>query len=204
MTAPAALARGLDELALDLPPSAPAQLLRYLALLQKWNRAYNLTAIRDPERMVSHHLMDSLAVVPHLALPEEDPTMADVGSGGGLPGIALAIARPQWRITLNDSSQKKAAFLRQTAIELKLSNVQIHEGRVEAWRPRPPFAVVISRAFAELRAFVEACRHLVKPGGVLAAMTGTVPADALGGRVVRLRVPLLDAQRHLVLCAVSA
>lgn len=193
----AALDTGLGELRLEMPAAAREQLLRYLDLLAKWNRTYNLTAVRDPLEMVTHHLLDSLAVIPHL--PMRSNRLADVGSGAGLPGIPLAIARPQWQVTLNDASQKKTAFLRQAAIELKLPNVAVHEGRVEAWRPAARFAVVISRAFAELARFICSCRHLVEPGGVLAAMTGAAPADKRAGEIIALRVPLLDAARHLVL-----
>jgi 16S rRNA (guanine527-N7)-methyltransferase len=201
MTPGAALERGLDELGLALPQEAREQLMQYVGLLGKWNRAYNLTAVRDPLKMVSQHLLDSLAVLPHLPAPAS-ASLADAGSGAGLPGIPLAIARPQWRITLNDSNQKRAAFLRQAAMELRLPNVAIHEGRVEAWRPAAKFAVVISRAFAELADFISLCRHLVAPGGVLAAMRGAAP-QAGNYRVIELRVPLLDAQRHLVLCPAS-
>ena len=152
MTPSAALDAGLAELRMDLAPGARAQLLGYAELLAKWNRVYNLTAIRNPVDMVSHHLLDSMVVIPHL--PVHDGGLADVGSGGGLPGIPLAIARPHWQVTLNDASQKKTAFLRQAAIELGLANVTVHEGRVEAWRPAVRFAVVISRAFADLARFV--------------------------------------------------
>jgi 16S rRNA (guanine527-N7)-methyltransferase len=199
MTPQAALDRGLGELALTLPQGAREQLMQYTALLAKWNRTYNLTAIRNPLEMVSHHLLDSLAVIPHLPVPEGAATLADVGSGAGLPGIPLAIARPQWKLTLNDSNQKKTAFLRQTAIELRLANVELHEGRAELWQPAQRFAVVISRAFAELAEFIATCRHLVAPGGVLAAMKGAAPSER-DCRVIALKVPLLKAQRHLVLC----
>ena len=204
MTQAAALDRGLAELGLELPASARAGLLEYVALLVKWNRTYNLTAIRDPLAMVAHHLLDSLAVLPHLPA-RAHARLAEAGSGAGLPGIPLALARPQWRVALAESSQKKAAFLRQAAIELALDNVEVHEGRVEAWRPATLFDVVISRAFAALAEFVSLCRHLVAPNGVLAAMTGAAPAD-LGAEcaVIRLRVPMLDAQRHLVLCRASS
>ena len=200
MTPQAALDRGLGELALDLPAGARERLLDYMALLVKWNRTYNLTAIRDPLAMVGHHLLDSLAVLPHLPLAAAG-CIADAGSGAGLPGIPLAIARPDWRMTLAEASQKKAAFLRQAVIELHLSNVEVHEGRVEAWRPQPLFDVLISRAFAALADFIAACRHLLAPAGVLAAMTGAAPETLPNDwRLIPLRVPLLDAQRHLVLC----
>ena len=204
MTPQAALDRGLGELALDLPGGARERLLDYMALLVKWNRTYNLTAIRDPLAMVGHHLLDSLAVLPHLPLAASG-RLADAGSGAGLPGIPLAIARPDWHVALAEASQKKAAFLRQAAIELRLSNVEVHEGRVEAWRPQPLFDVVISRAFAALADFIAACRHLLAPAGALAAMTGAAPVTLPKTcRLIPLRVPLLDAQRHLVLCPASS
>ncbi len=211
MTPQTALDHGLGELALTLPVDAREQLLRYVALLAKWSRTYNLTAIRNPLEMVSQHLLDSLAVIPYLPMPSGDAVLADVGSGAGLPGIPLAIARPAWRVTLNDASQKKCAFLRQATIELALRNVEVQEGRVEAWLPARRFEVVISRAFAELASFVSACRHLVARGGALAAMKGTYPGEELGrlpaccrcDQAFPLRVPLLDAERHLVLCRVE-
>jgi 16S rRNA (guanine527-N7)-methyltransferase len=198
MTPQDSLHRGVAELGLELQQGAEALLMRYVALLEKWNRTYNLTAIREPAEVVSHHLLDSLAVVPHLPVPAEG-ALADVGAGAGLPGIPIALARPQWRVTVNDSSEKKLAFLRQAAIELELSNVAVHAGRAEQWTPQPKFALVISRAFARLDEFRSRCAHLVAPGGVLAAMTGAAP-QAAGCRVIALQVPLLDAQRHLVLC----
>jgi len=207
MTPRLALERGIAELALAVPQRACERLLQYVELLGKWNKTYNLTAISDPLQAVSHHLLDSLAVLPHLPMAE-DAALADAGSGAGMPGIALAIARPGWRVTLNDASEKKTAFLRQAAFELQLENVSVHSGRVEDWRPASGFAVVISRAFSELARFVECCRHLVAPGGVLAAMKGVYPHQELArlphgcdcGTVVALKVPFLDAERHLVLC----
>ena len=207
MTPRTALERGLEQLALALPASASEQLLQYLALLDKWNRIYNLTAIRDPLGMVSHHLLDSLAVLPHLPLPAA-VRIADAGSGAGLPGIPLALAKPQWQLALIEANQKKAAFLRQATIELALPNVEVHEGRVEAWRPADRFALVISRAFTRLADFVATCRHLVAPRGVLAAMKGKdpqaelaeLPADVRCKALIALDVPFLNAERHLVLC----
>lgn len=212
MTPQAALERGVQQLALALPDNALEKLLRYLALLGKWNRTYNLTAIRDPLTMVSHHLLDSLAVVPHLKLSAADNRVADAGSGAGLPGIPLALARPDWHVALIEANQKKAAFLRQAVIELPVPNVEVHEGRVEAWHPAKAFALVISRAFTELADFIATCRHLLAPGGVLAAMKGKdprleiarLPADVHCRTVVRLRIPFLQAERHLVLCDLSA
>lgn len=210
MTPQAALQRGLAELALALPPGAVEKLLAYLELLAKWNRTYNLTAIRDPLQAVSLHLLDSLAVLRELR--DRRGALADVGSGGGLPGIPLAIADPGRRVTLNDANQKKGAFLRQAVIELGLANADVHVGRAEQWHPAQRFAVVITRGFASLVDFLAACRHLVAPGGVLAAMKGAypeaelaqIPAGCNCGDVRRLRVPLLDAERHLVLCRAGA
>ena len=210
MTPRAALDRGLDELALTLPPGASAKLMSYLELLAKWNRTYNLTAIRDPLQAVSHHLLDSLAVLPELS--DRSGALADVGSGGGLPGIPIAIAQPARRVTLNDASEKKGAFLRQAVIELALANATVQVGRVERWHPAEGFTVVISRGFASLVDFIAGCRHLVAPSGVLAAMKGVFPRDELAQvpadcdcrEVHRLKVPMLDAERHLVLCRIGS
>jgi 16S rRNA (guanine527-N7)-methyltransferase len=204
MTAAVVLADGLNGLGQKLSNDASAKMLAYVELLLKWNRTYNLTAIREPARMVSHHLIDSLAVLPHL--PEG--SLVDVGSGGGLPGIPIAIAQPLRRVTLNDSNRKKGAFMQQAAIELGLANVDVHIGRAEAWRPLELFDGAISRAFAELADFVAACRHLVRPGGFFAAMKGLHPHEEIaklppGVRctsVARLSVPLVEGDRHLVLC----
>lgn len=195
MTPRAALERGIEQLQLALGGDGVDRLMQYVALIEKWNRTYNLTAVRDPMEMVTQHLLDSLAVVPHLG----GTMLADVGSGAGLPGIPLAIARPEWRVTLNDSNQKKAAFLRQAVIELGLGNAHVYEGRVESWRPAARFDVVISRAFAELGEFIAKCSHL---GTLLAAMKGAAPEPG-NCRVIALRVPFLEAQRHLVLCPAS-
>lgn len=197
---------------MPLPDGARDKLLDYLELLAKWNRTYNLTAIRDPLKMVSHHLLDSLVVLPHLPAIANRGALADVGSGAGLPGIPLAIAEPRRPVTLNDSSDKRGAFLRQAVIELGLANAEVYIGRVQSWRPLERFAVVITRGFAELAQFVAACRHLVAPGGVLAAMKGVYPSDEIEhlagdcdcGDVRRLRVPLLEAERHLVLCRLGS
>jgi 16S rRNA (guanine527-N7)-methyltransferase len=204
MTPLAALRRGLADLGMPLAEAAQEKLIAYLDLLTKWNKTYNLTAIRDPMQMVSHHLLDSLAVLPHLPIG----ALADVGSGGGLPGIPLAIAAPARRVTLNDANHKKAAFLQQAVIELQLTNADVHAGRVQAWRPAELFACVLARGFAELAAFITSCRHLVRADGVLAAMKGVYPRDELERipqdadcrDVRRLQVPLLTAERHLVLC----
>ena len=209
MTPQAALERGLVELALALPSGGREKLMAYLALLAKWNRTYNLTAIRDPLQAVSHHVLDSLVVLRELS--ECTGALVDIGSGGGLPGIPLAIADPARSVTLNDANEKKGAFLRQAVIELDLSNTTVHVGRAEDWHPAAGFAVVISRGLASLVDFLERCRHLAAPSGVLAAMKGAYPRDELAqlppgcdcSDVRRLKVPLLDAERHLVLCRVG-
>jgi 16S rRNA (guanine527-N7)-methyltransferase len=204
----AALGRGLAELGQDLPANAEDQLLAFLELLAKWNRTYNLTAIRDPLKMISHHVLDSLAVRPHL--PRGG--LADVGSGGGVPGIPLAIAEPARRVTLNDVNRKRAAFLQQAVIELRLANTEVHAGRVQEWHPAERFACVILRGYAELAQSIADCRHLLQPGGVLASMKGAFPREELARvppgadchEVHRLQVPMLEAERHLVLCRCAA
>ena len=203
MSAAAALERGLRALDLALAPDAQAKLLDYLALIAKWNRVYNLTAVREQDQMLGHHLLDSLAVAPHLA----GTSIADVGSGAGLPGIPLALARPDVAVTLIESSHKKSAFLKQAAIELALENVEVVNARVEAWDAAPRFDVVISRAFSDLPEFVALAGRLCADGGVLAAMKGVHPYEEIAQlpapyrvrEVVALTVPGLDAERHLVL-----
>jgi 16S rRNA (guanine527-N7)-methyltransferase len=206
MTAREALAAGIDALGLEVDDAAQAKLLAYIALLEKWNRTHNLTAIRDPERMVTHHLLDALATLPHLG---QQPALRvlDVGSGGGVPGVPLAIARPDWRVTLLDSNRKKAAFLRQAVAEVPLPNVVVAATRVEDYAPDAQFDVAISRAVAELSTFVAATRRLVRAGGRLMAMKGIHPGKELaklpdGVRVVAvpaLDVPGVEGERHLVI-----
>jgi 16S rRNA (guanine527-N7)-methyltransferase len=187
---------------LALPAGAQERLLAYLELLQKWNRVYNLTAVREMPRMVSHHLLDCLAAVPHVA----EATLLDVGSGAGLPGIPLALALPESRVTLLDSNHKKAAFLRQAVMELKLANAEVVCERVDAWKPGGPFAVVISRAFSDLAEFVSMAGRHVAAGGRLVAMKGVHPYEEIhhlpGGwrvlEVIPLTIPGLRAPRHLV------
>jgi len=202
MTVKAQLAAGIAALGLTLPEGAETKLLDYLSLLDKWNRVYNLTAVRDTERMVSHHLLDSLAAVPFF----QGKAVLDVGSGGGLPGIPLAIARPELQVTLIDSIAKKTAFLLQAKAELGLVNLQVVTGRVEEFRPETGFDVVTSRAFSDLKEFVTLTRHLLKPGGRWLAMKGLYPNEEIaqlpaGVKVSAdhaLVVPGLDASRHLI------
>ena len=197
------LHEGLTRLGLELPSDTQEKLLAYLALVQKWNKVYNLTAVREPSKMLTHHLLDSLAVVPHM---QDANTLLDVGSGAGLPGIPLAMALPQVRMTLLDSNQKRTTFLRQAKMQLALANVSVVCERVEKYQPKQMFSVVTSRAFAELHEFVTVAGHLVAPGGQLMAMKGTDPAGEITKinsgfvttGVIKLTVPGLDAERHLV------
>lgn len=197
------LQRGVRQLGIGIPPEAGDRLIAYLALLAKWNRVYNLTAVRNENRMVPYHLLDSLVLLPCL---EGATTLADVGSGAGVPGIPLAIARPRMAVTLVESNQKKASFLQQARIELKLDNVSIHSGRVEDFMPISLFDVVVSRAFAELAKFVGQAGHLVVSGGRMLAMKGIEPQEEIGklpagwkvAESVPLVVPDLPARRHLI------
>jgi 16S rRNA (guanine527-N7)-methyltransferase len=196
---------GLRSLGLSLSSDACAKLDAYVALLAKWNRTYNLTAIREPARMVTHHLLDALAVLPHL--PQRAMLrVLDVGAGAGVPGVPLAIARPHWNIVLVDSNHKKVAFLTQAAIELALPNVRAIAARVEDLSDEPPFDVVIARAFADLQTFAQlSARHLA-PTGHFYAMKGALPAEEMSAlpssiEVVAtpvLHVPGVDAERHLI------
>ena len=196
------LTRGVARLGIELPDGAAEKLLAYLELITRWNQVYNLTAIRDPQRMVVEHVLDSLAILPHVA----PPRVLDVGSGAGLPGVPLAIARPTWRIVLLDSSHKRCSFLQQVAIELPLSNVEVACERVESYRPAELFTSVVSRAFSDTAHFARAALSLVAPGGTMLAMKGLYPHEELAQlapevaleEVVALAVPGLDAQRHLV------
>ncbi|HEX6138526.1 MAG TPA: 16S rRNA (guanine(527)-N(7))-methyltransferase RsmG [Casimicrobiaceae bacterium] len=189
-----------------LPADARERLDAYLDLLAKWNRVYNLTAIRERRHMESQHVNDALAVLPFL--PDAPCSrLLDVGSGGGIPGIPLAIARPDWRVVLLDANTKKATFLTQAAIELGLANVRVVASRVEQFAPGAPFDVVISRAFSDLPTFALAASRLAAADGIIVAMKGALPADEIAalpnGVVVTatpaLVVPGLDARRHLVI-----
>ena len=195
------LAAGLTALGIALPEVAQLKLLAFRDLLLKWNRTYNLTALRDPQQAISHHLLDALAILPHVGAGP----LLDVGSGGGLPGIPLAIARPDLSVTLVDTVQKKASFLQQAAIELELKSVAVHHARVEEMRGQ--YAQISSRAFAELARFVSLTHHLLAPGGRWLAMKGALPDGEIkalpaGSEVaatIPLAVPGLDAERHLII-----
>ena len=195
------LAAGLE--ALGLPAALATPLLAYLALLARWNATYNLTAIRDPRDMVAKHLLDSLAMQPFVRGLR---TLADLGTGPGLPGIPLAIATPGLQVTLVESNGKKARFLREAARQLGLGNVQVAESRIEAFQPGTHFDAITARALATLPLILELGGHLPGPGGRLLAMKGVVPDEEIatlpaGWRLAAvhpLRVPGLDAERHLV------
>jgi len=197
------IAEGLAAMGVDLPSAARERVEQHLHLIAKWNRVHNLTAVRETEQMVVLHLLDSLSVLPHV---ESARSMLDVGTGPGLPGIPIAIARPDARVTLLDSSHKKCAFLQQAKTELGLDNVEVVCDRVENWRSGGTFDAVVSRAFSDLGDFVAQAQHLVAPGGQLIAMKGVYPFDEIArvpathrvARVLELHVPTLDAKRHLV------
>jgi 16S rRNA (guanine527-N7)-methyltransferase len=203
MSAADQLKRGLIALGLTLDRDTQQRLLDYIALIEKWNRVYNLTAIREPEKMVSRHLLDSLAVAPHLHAKR----LLDVGSGAGLPGIPLALAKPDTHVTLLDSNHKKAAFLNQAVIELKLKNAEVCSERVESWQTQNRFDVIISRAFSDMGEFVRITRHLLAPGGMFAAMKGLHPYEEIDKlppgckvqQVLPLAIPGLEGARYLVL-----
>ena len=198
---------GSAALGLDLSAETQERLLAFARLLIKWNKVYNLTAIRDEAQVVTHHLLDSLAVLPQL---EGVGRLVDVGSGGGLPGIVLAIARAELQVDSVETVQKKAAFQNQARIELKLSNFRAHHARIENWQPAYAPALpdgIVSRAFADLADFVNLTAHLAGPGTRIFAMKGVYPADEIARipsgfsleRSVHLTVPGLDAERHLII-----
>jgi 16S rRNA (guanine527-N7)-methyltransferase len=197
------LRRGLKALELELTSQQCDELIDFIDLLTKWNRVYNLTAIRDRQLSVSAHLLDCLAVAPYLT----GRRVLDVGSGAGLPGIPLAIARPEWDFVLLDSNQKKAAFLRQAVAELQVKNANVTCERVETWRPVQRFDTIICRALTSLTDFVNLSKHLLAPGGTFAAMKGAHPDEEIAQlsaeyrvkQVLPLAIPELNAERHLVL-----
>ena len=202
MTLEAKLAAGIAEMGITLDLKTQKKLLDYQRLLNKWNKVYNLTAVRDPQKMVYQHLLDSLAVLPHIL----GNRVIDVGSGAGLPGIPLAIANPALEVVLLDSNHKKTVFVQQACIELGLANASVVCERVESWQPAQKFDTVISRAFSDLAEFFRLTKHLVAPGGALLAMKGVypyeelaqLPLDAKVRQVIPLSVPGLGAERHLV------
>jgi 16S rRNA (guanine527-N7)-methyltransferase len=203
MSIEGSIREGAGSMNVSLPEGAAARLAAHVALVEKWNRVHNLTAVRDPAQMVSLHVLDSLTLLPHLG---DAATVLDVGTGAGFPGVVIAIADPSREVTLLDSSHKKAAFLEQAKAELGLANVRVVCERVQAFRPEQRFAAVVSRAFAELQDFVSQASHLLVPGGRMLAMKGVYPFEEISrvpsthrvANVQELHVPSLDAKRHVV------
>ncbi|CAH2784207.1 MAG: 16S rRNA (guanine(527)-N(7))-methyltransferase (EC [uncultured Caballeronia sp.] len=212
----ALLNEGIEQLGIPVTDAQRQKLLDYVALLGKWNAVYNLTAIRDPRQMLIQHILDSLAIIPFITRRPGPQSALDVGSGGGLPGIVMAIILPEWQVTLNDIVHKKTAFQSQAKLQLGLTNLLVVTGRVEnlhAGAEVPGlFNVIVSRAFAELSNFVTLARHLVAGNGRIWAMKGIrrdaeiarLPADTKICSIERLRVPMLDAERHLIEIEIGA
>lgn len=197
------LKSGVEKLDLGLSESQQEKLLDYLALLNKWNKVYNLTAVRDPMEMMTLHVLDSLAAVPAF---KDAQNVLDVGAGGGLPGVVLAIARPDMKVSMIDIVHKKTAFLNQVKAELELVNVTVYTKKVQELQVKTPYDVITSRAFADLSDFVNWSGHLLAEGGRFIALKGTAPAEERErlpdpwkvNELQPLQVPGLDAQRHLV------
>ena len=211
MTQASALASGIAEMGLDdlgvgVSRETQEKLLVYLALLHKWNKVYNLTAVRDPLEMVTLHLLDSLSVLPYI----KSKNLLDVGSGGGLPGIVLAICKPDLQVTTIDTVQKKAIFMRQVKGELGLDNLTVVHARVESYQPAEKFEAIISRAFSDIALFIKLTRHLLVQNGQWLAMKGQIPHEELASlkaiekhtitikNIIPLTVAGLEAQRHLL------
>jgi 16S rRNA (guanine527-N7)-methyltransferase len=197
------LENGVTDLKLELTKEQQGKLLDYLALLNKWNHVYNLTAVRDPMEMMTLHVLDSLAAV---AAFEGAQNVLDVGAGGGLPGMVLAISRPDMKVSMIDTVHKKTAFLTQVKAELGLGNVTVYTKKVQDLQVKTPFDVITSRAFADLSDFVNWSGHLLAEGGRFIALKGTAPADERErlpepwkvSQLQALQVPGLEAERHLV------
>lgn len=196
------LTDGLASLELTLSDEQTTKLVDYVALMDKWNKAYNLTSVRDPRQMMVKHILDSLAVAPYI----DGNRIIDVGTGPGLPGIPLAIARPELSFTLLDSLGKRVRFLKQVCHELKLSNVTPVQSRVESHTPDIPYDIVVSRAFASLKDMLHWCQHLVDSNGQFLALKGQLPQDEITEvsdyytvkNTVNIEVPGLEGQRHLI------
>jgi 16S rRNA (guanine527-N7)-methyltransferase len=203
------LGDGIKEMNLDVSAAQQDKLLDYLALMNKWNSVYNLTSLRDPMQMVTHHLLDSLAAVPAFAGARN---VLDVGAGGGLPGVVLAICRPDMKLSMIDTVHKKTAFLKQVKAELELANVTVHTMKVQELEVSDKFDVITSRAFADLTDFLNWSGHLLAEGGKFIALKGTAPAEEqeripaewkISG-LQPLQVPRLGAERHLIFVERSA
>lgn len=197
------LSRLLAEAGISLSDQQQQQLVAYVEMLHKWNKAYNLTSVRDPNEMLVRHILDSIVVAPHL----QGTRFIDVGTGPGLPGIPLSIVRPESHFTLLDSLGKRVRFLRQVQHELKLTNIEPVQSRVEDFPAEPPFDGVISRAFASLNDMVSWCHHLPGDTGRFYALKGQLPEDEIAllpaglvvESIVELKVPHLEGERHLVI-----
>ncbi|WP_353570085.1 16S rRNA (guanine(527)-N(7))-methyltransferase RsmG [Candidatus Albibeggiatoa sp. nov. BB20] len=196
------LQQGIQTLDLSLSETTQAQLLGYLRLLEKWNHVYNLTAITDFSEMIPKHLLDSLAVVPHIS----GRRILDVGTGAGLPGLVLAIVHPDWECTLLDSSSKKIRFVQQVVAELNLTNVHLEHARIEDFEPSSRFSSIICRAYTSLHDFLAQTEELCEPQGSILAMKGLYPEQEIAElmhlpvklETIVLQVPQLSAQRHLI------
>lgn len=197
------LQQGLAELQLLASESQVEKLLEYVAMLQKWNKVYNLTAVRKAEQIITRHILDSLVILPYL----HDGHILDVGSGAGLPGIPLAIIEPQRNFTLLDSNSKKTRFLFQCKAELGLDNLEVIHSRVEEFPVTSPFTTIVSRAYSNLAGMIDSTHHLLAEGGIFLAMKGIYPVaeleDIPSGYTIEsidpLQVPGLDAERHVVI-----
>lgn len=209
-----AINTGAAALGVRLTSTQAEALSQFASLLLRWNAVHNLTSIESPEQVLTHHLLDCLAIVPEIERLSEEAKesrvarVLDVGSGGGLPGIPLAVAVPSLHVTLVDKVQKKVAFLTQAKVELRLDNVDCAHAKVEALQPPAPFDLIVSRAFASLPEFVRSTQHLIAVGGWWCAMKGVLPQAELddvelvslvrSARAIRLDMPGLNAERHLI------
>lgn len=197
------LHEGLAEMGLEIPEARANRMLDYLDILAKWNRIYNLTAVRKTEQMLTRHLLDSLAILPYV----RPGRIIDVGSGAGLPGIPLALAMPESEFVLLDSNSKKTRFMQQAKADLQLDNLEVVHERVEDYRPEARFDTVVSRAYSSLSGMLESTAHLLKEDGINLAMKGVYPLAELDAipegyelvGVEQLHVPGLDADRHVVI-----
>lgn len=198
MTQAELLSRSIAESRMDIGLPAQQKMLEYLVLMHKWNKVYNLTAVRNPIEMVTLHLLDSLSVLPYI----KANNLLDVGAGAGLPGIVLAICLPDLQVTTIDAVQKKVIFMRQVKGELGLHNLSVEHNRVENFKVDEKFNLIISRAFADINQFMRLTRHLLSENGLWLAMKGVIPHDELANidnEIVPLKVPGLDAERHLIM-----
>lgn len=198
----AMLNRGLQQLSIELDEERQRKMLHYVELMLKWNQVYNLTSLRSADQVISRHILDSLTVIPYI----KPDTILDIGSGAGLPGIPLALVKPDWSLVLLDSNAKKTRFLTQTVAELGLQNVEVVHTRLEEYAHEGGFDTVIARAFSSVENLLSHAGHLIRSDGRMLAMKGVYPLAELEGlpkgyvvkEVPRLHVPMVDAERHLV------